>query len=64
MNSATVGRNVDARQKSKQSNPATGPIQHQDLIQTEADVETFAKFLERRNARLRKIQEWRNEGAA
>jgi PAS domain-containing protein len=32
-----------------------------DLIQTQDDAETFAKFLERRNARMRKINAWRNE---
>ena len=32
-----------------------------DLIHTEEDAETFAKFLERRNARLRKLNAWRNE---
>lgn len=32
-----------------------------DLIHTEEDAESFAKFLERRNARLRKLNAWRNE---
>lgn len=35
-----------------------------DLIHTEEDAETFAKFLERRNARLRKLNAWRNEEVA
>jgi hypothetical protein len=35
-----------------------------DLLQTEEDAETFAKFLERRNARLRKLNAWRNEQVA
>lgn len=35
-----------------------------DLIQTQDDAETFAKFLERRNARLRKLNAWRNEQVA
>lgn len=35
-----------------------------DLIQTQDDAETFAKFLERRNARMRKINGWRNEQVA
>jgi PAS domain-containing protein len=35
-----------------------------DLIQTQADADTFAKFLERRNARMRKINGWRNEAIA
>jgi hypothetical protein len=35
-----------------------------DLIQTQEDAETFAKFLERRNARLRKLNAWRDEKVA
>jgi hypothetical protein len=35
-----------------------------DLIQSQDDAETFAKFLERRNARLRKLNAWRNEQVA
>lgn len=35
-----------------------------DLIQTQDDADTFAKFLERRNTRLRKINGWRNEEVA
>lgn len=35
-----------------------------DLIQTQDDADTFAKFLDRRNARLRKINGWRNEEVA
>lgn len=35
-----------------------------DLIQTQDDADTFAKFLERRNARMRKINGWRNEAVA
>lgn len=35
-----------------------------DLIQTQDDADTFAKFLERRNARLRKLNAWRNEQVA
>jgi hypothetical protein len=35
--------------------------QSRDLIQTQEDADTFAKFLERRNARLRKLQAWRSE---
>jgi hypothetical protein len=62
MNSGMVS-NVDAP-KNQTIKPGYRTDPHHDLIQTEADVETFAKFLERRNARLRKIQEWRNEGAA
>lgn len=35
-----------------------------DLIQTQDDADTFAKFLERRNAKMRKINAWRNEQVA
>lgn len=35
-----------------------------DLIQTPEDAETFAKFLDRRNARLRKLNAWRDEKVA
>jgi hypothetical protein len=35
-----------------------------DLIQTPEDADTFAKFLERRNARLRKLNAWRDEKVA
>lgn len=35
-----------------------------DTLDSSEKIEDFAKFLERRNARLRKIQEWRNEGVA
>lgn len=35
-----------------------------DLIQTPADADSFAKFLERRNARLRRINAWRDEKVA
>lgn len=35
-----------------------------DLIQTEEDADTFAKFLERRNARMRKLNAWRAERIA
>lgn len=35
-----------------------------DLIKTQDDMDTFAKFLERRNARLRKLNAWRDEKVA
>ncbi|MEZ0060889.1 hypothetical protein ABIF26_006432 [Bradyrhizobium elkanii] len=35
-----------------------------DLIQTQDDADAFAKMLERRNARLRKLNAWRNEEVA
>lgn len=35
-----------------------------DLLHTEKEADTFAKFLERRNARLRKLNAWRNEEVA
>lgn len=35
-----------------------------DLLTTPEAVADFAKALERRNARMKKIQAWRNEGAA
>lgn len=34
-----------------------------DLLQTPEAVADFAKFLERQNARRRKLQAWRNEGS-
>lgn len=35
-----------------------------DLIQTPEDADTFSKFLERRNAKLRKLNSWRGERVA
>lgn len=51
---------------------AVEPIPHKpflteksrDLLTTPEAVADFAKALERRNARMRKLQAWRNEGAA
>lgn len=55
--------NSDAPQAIKFT-PGYQTEKSRDLLQTEDDAETFAKFLERRNARLRKLNAWRNEQVA
>ena len=37
---------------------------HRHTLDTPEKIADFAKALERRNARMRKLQAWRNEGAA
>lgn len=62
MNSVTVQQNVAA--EIKQIKPGYRTEKHRDLLTTPQAVADFAKHLERRNARLRKLNEWRNEGVA
>jgi hypothetical protein len=56
-------KNCDTSQAIKFT-PSFRTEKSRDLIQTQEDAETFAKFLERRNARLRKLNAWRDEKVA
>ncbi len=61
--SDTMGRGVEI-DRSIKFTPGFQTEKSTDLIRSEEDAETFAKFLERRNARLRKLNAWRNEQVA
>lgn len=63
MASGTVAEIVNAPTSIKFT-PGYQTEKSTDLIRTEEDAEGFAKFLERRNARLRKLNAWRNEEVA
>lgn len=64
------GIHIDGRLENNASAPATKfspgyqTEKSSDLIKTQDDMDTFAKFLERRNARLRKLNAWRDEKVA
>ncbi len=61
--SGTMGRG-DETAPTVKIKPGYRTEPHRDTLDTPEKIADFAKALERRNAKMRKLQSWRDEGAA